>query len=294
MLRPSRPMIRPFMSSDGSSTSETVVSAAWLAATRWSASATRLRARRFDSVAGLLLELADAPGELVADEVLRALERGAASPRRRSSPRSARARRARAPVACFSSSWSCLRWSLAVGHALLAPRELDELRLDLRPRARARAPRASARLRAPLRHLLLDLRAQLDAPARGPRSAPRGGRASAWRSASRRAWPGAGARRCDARAAPAAQDEDAAATAPTTSPTSDSDDDEHGCSCLSPGAGGIPEIGRRAASSGSEQARRHTLSSVWYSLLRTALVVVVSVSSASRLRSRKSAFCAGS
>ena len=46
MLRPSRPMIRPFMSSDGSSTSETVVSAAWLAATRWSASATRLRARR--------------------------------------------------------------------------------------------------------------------------------------------------------------------------------------------------------------------------------------------------------
>ena len=49
MLRPSRPMIRPFMSSDGSSTSVTVVSAAWLAATRWSASATRLRARRFAS-----------------------------------------------------------------------------------------------------------------------------------------------------------------------------------------------------------------------------------------------------
>ena len=46
MLRPSRPMIRPFMSSDGSSTSDTVVSAAWLAATRCSASATRLRARR--------------------------------------------------------------------------------------------------------------------------------------------------------------------------------------------------------------------------------------------------------
>ena len=46
MLRPSRPMMRPFMSSDGSSTSETVVSAAWLAATRWRASATRLRARR--------------------------------------------------------------------------------------------------------------------------------------------------------------------------------------------------------------------------------------------------------
>ena len=46
MLRPSRPMIRPFMSSEGSSITEAVVSAAWLAATRWSASATRLRARR--------------------------------------------------------------------------------------------------------------------------------------------------------------------------------------------------------------------------------------------------------
>ena len=51
MLRPSRPMIRPFMSSEGSSTSVTVVSAAALAATRCSASATRLRARRFASVA---------------------------------------------------------------------------------------------------------------------------------------------------------------------------------------------------------------------------------------------------
>ena len=49
MLRPSRPMIRPFMSSDGSWTSETVVSAAWLAATRWRASDTRLRARCFAS-----------------------------------------------------------------------------------------------------------------------------------------------------------------------------------------------------------------------------------------------------
>ena len=50
MFRPSLPMMRPFMSSDGSSTTETVVSAAWLAATRWRASATRLRARRFASM----------------------------------------------------------------------------------------------------------------------------------------------------------------------------------------------------------------------------------------------------
>ena len=34
MLRPSRPMMRPFMSSDGSSTIDTVVAAAWLAARR--------------------------------------------------------------------------------------------------------------------------------------------------------------------------------------------------------------------------------------------------------------------
>ncbi len=73
MFRPSRPMMRPFMSSDWSSTIETVVSAAWLAATRWSASATRLRARRLASVCRLLVELADAPGELVAYELFRAL-----------------------------------------------------------------------------------------------------------------------------------------------------------------------------------------------------------------------------
>ena len=49
MLRPSRPMMRPFMSSEGSSTRLAVVSAAWLAATRWSASPTSARARRFAS-----------------------------------------------------------------------------------------------------------------------------------------------------------------------------------------------------------------------------------------------------
>ena len=74
MLRPSRPMIRPFMSSDGSSTSVTVVSAAALAATRCSASATRLRARRFASARRLLLEPAHAPRELVPDLVLRLLQ----------------------------------------------------------------------------------------------------------------------------------------------------------------------------------------------------------------------------
>ena len=46
MLRPSRPMMRPFSSSDLSSTTETVVSTAWLDATRCITAARMLRARR--------------------------------------------------------------------------------------------------------------------------------------------------------------------------------------------------------------------------------------------------------
>ena len=44
MLRPSRPMIRPFISSDGRWTTETVCSAVWSAATRWMAVTTMSRA----------------------------------------------------------------------------------------------------------------------------------------------------------------------------------------------------------------------------------------------------------
>ena len=44
MLRPSRPMIRPFISSDGRCTTETVCSAVWSAATRWMAVMTMSRA----------------------------------------------------------------------------------------------------------------------------------------------------------------------------------------------------------------------------------------------------------
>ena len=46
MLRPSRPMMRPFMSSVGSWTTETVVSAAWLAARRCMATERIERTRR--------------------------------------------------------------------------------------------------------------------------------------------------------------------------------------------------------------------------------------------------------
>ncbi len=44
MLRPSRPMTRPFISSFGRSTEETVISAEWSAATRWIAVPTISRA----------------------------------------------------------------------------------------------------------------------------------------------------------------------------------------------------------------------------------------------------------
>ena len=109
MFRPSRPMIRPFMSSDGSSTTDTVVSAAWLAATRWSASATRLRARRLASIRA-------------SSSSWRTLR--ASSCRTRSSARSRRCCFASFTVmpetrsssasccsrACLWSSCSCLRW----------------------------------------------------------------------------------------------------------------------------------------------------------------------------------------
>ena len=45
MLRPSRPMIRPFISSLGRGTTLTVISATWSAAHRWMAVATISRAR---------------------------------------------------------------------------------------------------------------------------------------------------------------------------------------------------------------------------------------------------------
>ena len=66
MLRPSRPMMRPFMSSDGRLTTETVVSATWLAAVRWMLRERMLRARRSASRARLLLDLAHQLGHVVA------------------------------------------------------------------------------------------------------------------------------------------------------------------------------------------------------------------------------------
>ena len=146
MLRPSRPMIRPFMSSDASSTSVTVVSAAWLAATRWSASATRLRARRFASTCASSSALPDAARELVSDELLGARRAPPPSPRRRSGPRSARAReRVRAPASAppGASGWvsrsatpcsrRCTSCTRCVELLLARQRPLLDLRRPLAP-----------------------------------------------------------------------------------------------------------------------------------------------------------------
>ena len=161
MFRPSRPMMRPFMSSLASSTTVTVVSAVWLAATRWSASATSARARR------------------------RASPRASSSIWRTERASSCRTRSCeRSSIADFASSASCpemrsssrwrsslrclqlllelLQMHLAVADALLAPR---------RPRSSFWSTSAS---RCAIRsstfaisscrslHLALDLGAELD------------------------------------------------------------------------------------------------------------------------------------
>ena len=58
MLRPSRPMMRPFISSFGSATADTVVSAVCSAAIRWMASATIFFASRSAFAARLFLDVA--------------------------------------------------------------------------------------------------------------------------------------------------------------------------------------------------------------------------------------------
>ena len=70
MLRPSRPMMRPLRSSEGSWTTETVVSAVWPEAVRWIATERMLRARRSASSLRLLLDLAHDLGHVVAGLLL--------------------------------------------------------------------------------------------------------------------------------------------------------------------------------------------------------------------------------
>ena len=78
MLRPSRPMMRPFISSLGSGTTETVISLAWSAAQRWMAVAIISRARFLGLVLVLGLDLADLGGHLVRHLGLDVGDRGTA------------------------------------------------------------------------------------------------------------------------------------------------------------------------------------------------------------------------
>ena len=160
MLRPSRPMIRPFMSSEGSSTSDDVVSDAWLAATRWSASATRFRARRFASACA-------------SSSIWRT--RRARSWRTSSSERSSRCVLA-SPAVNPGDALELLELlvlrllellleraqvRLAVGQPLLAAGQLGQLALDLL--LRRQHPLLDLRHARPaLRELALDLGSQAD------------------------------------------------------------------------------------------------------------------------------------
>ena len=141
MLRPSRPMIRPFMSSEGSSTSETVVSAAWLAATRWSASATRFRARRLASVAPP--PRSGAPcGPSRGARAPPSARGGAASPRRPSCREMRSSSFSWSSLRPSSSSWSCFRCVSRSSESLLSALELGQLPVDAPLPSRARAPRS--------------------------------------------------------------------------------------------------------------------------------------------------------
>ena len=173
MLRPSRPMMRPFMSSAGSWTTDTVVSAAWPAARRCMTTERMLRTRRSASRLVSSSICAQEPGRVVADLVLELLEQELLGLRRRQA-----------------------RDALERAHGLLA--DLGELRLlcsrQLGARARVELGRRARR-----------------APPRGRAGAPRGAPVSArrvGRLGRRRqrpaAAPGAGARRGAAAAARAA------------------------------------------------------------------------------------------
>ena len=130
MFLPSRPMIRPLRSSEASSTTVTVASAVWLAATRWSESATSARARR------------------------RASERASSSICRTSRASSWRTRSFERSSSCWRASWTvrpeifssdsegvALRLAelllqrldvhLAIAESLLLPLELDQPRVGL-------------------------------------------------------------------------------------------------------------------------------------------------------------------
>ena len=113
MLRPSRPMMRPFMSSEGSWTTDTVVSAAWLGGEALHRDREDRAHAALGVALGLLLDLADDAGRVVARLVLDVLEERAAWPGRRSGRRRARARATCSARSSSSSARSALELAVA-------------------------------------------------------------------------------------------------------------------------------------------------------------------------------------
>ena len=212
MLRPSRPMMRPFSSSDLSSTTDTVVSTAWLDATRCITAARMLRERRSASrrVSSSTCRIRRAlswRSSSSSSRIRICLACPALSPDTRSSSRSCRA------FSVFSSSRTLSRLRLPVVERALALAQL--LLLDLRassPSPAAAPPgarsRCGARAAPPRARRAQPARARprpaagrrLPSPERGSRAPP----ARGWRAPPRPRYAGA-ARACTtATATPAA------------------------------------------------------------------------------------------
>ena len=110
MFLPSRPMIRPFRSSEASCTTETVVSAVWPEAVRWMATERMFRARLSDSSRASSsmrrTSFAMSARHSSSTFVIRASRPWAAV-----MPATFSSSATWASRATFSSSWSCLAWT---------------------------------------------------------------------------------------------------------------------------------------------------------------------------------------
>ena len=155
MLRPSRPMIRPFMSSEGSSISETVVSDGVARGHTLEGVGDEVAGAALRLGARLLLGLPHLAGELVADELLGSVEQvrlGLVDGHARDALELGHLRVAR----LLEVFLELLGMHLAVEDALLAPRELGQLLVDVLFLGQ-HALLDLENLRAPLGDLLLDL-----------------------------------------------------------------------------------------------------------------------------------------
>ena len=189
MLRPSRPMMRPFMSSLGRSTTETVVSMACSAALRWMASVMICCARGGGGLARLGLEPLDQVGGVAAGVRLRSASAAARAPRRRSARRRAAARAGGRRASCSRARRRRRRAARCAASGLLARAQVllepvGRRRGDRRARGSCRpAPARGRRSPGGARAPAVRPRRRARAPSRGPRAAASLRRLSASRSA---------------------------------------------------------------------------------------------------------------